>query len=111
MEQGPKQMAWLLLVFAGFLEVLWLFAMKQSDGFKNWQSGLLSIVAASASFFLLAYVLKYIPAGTAYAVWSGIGAIGTAIIGILVFGERRNFLRIISIGLIIFGIVGLKLAT
>lgn len=104
-------MAWLLLILAGFLEVLWLYAMKQSEGFKNWRSGLLSIVAASVSFFLLALVLKDIAAGTAYAVWSGIGATGTAVIGILIFGDRRNLLRIMSIGLIVFGIIGLKLTT
>lgn len=102
-------MAWLFLLIAGFLEVVWLHAMKQSNGFKNWRSSLLSIVAASASFFLLAHALNGIPAGTAYAVWTGIGAVGTAVIGIIIFGEQRNFLRLLSIGLILLGILGLRL--
>lgn len=103
-------MAWSLLIIAGFLEVIWLYALKQSNGFQHRRSMLLSIVAASASFILLAYALKAIPAGTAYAVWTGIGAVGTALFGILVFREQRNFLRLLSICLIISGILGLMLS-
>lgn len=101
-------MAWSILLLAGVLEVLWLYAMKQSNGFQDWRSSLLSIVAASVSFFLLAYALKDIPAGTAYAVWTGMGAIGTAVVGIFIFGDQQNFLKLLSMGLIIFGIFGLK---
>jgi len=104
-------MAWLFLFMAGVMEVIWLQAMKQSNGFKNWRSSLLSIVAASASFFLLALSLNGIPVGTAYAVWTGIGAVGTAVIGIIIFGEQRNFLTLLSLGLIILGILGLRLST
>lgn len=102
-------MAWSFLLMAGFLEVIWLYALKQSNGFQNWRNGFLSITAACASFFLLTYALKDIPAGTAYAVWAGIGAIGSAIVGICIFGDQRNFLRLLSMSLIILGILGLKI--
>lgn len=101
-------MAWVLLLIAGFLEVVWLHALKQTNGFKDFRNSVLSIVTASASFFLLAYALKDIPAATAYAVWTGMGATGTAVVGILIFGEPRNFLRLLSLAVIIGGIIGLK---
>lgn len=101
-------MGWVLLLIAGLLEVVWLYHLKQSNGFRDLRNSVLSIVAASASFFFLAYALKDISAATAYAVWTGVGAIGTAIVGIFIFGEPRNFLRLLSMALIICGILGLK---
>lgn len=101
-------MAWILLLIAGLLEVGWLYTLSQSNGFKNLRNSVLSILTASASFFLLAYALKGISAATAYAVWTGIGAIGTAVVGIFIFGEPRNVLRLLSIALIVGGILGLK---
>lgn len=100
-------MSWVLLLIAGVLEVVWLHHLKQSNGFKDLRNSVLSMAAASASFFLLSYALKDISAATAYAMWTGVGAIGTAIVGILVFGEPRHFLRLLSMALIIGGILGL----
>ena len=103
-------MSWLVLVVAGLLEVAWAFALKPSHGFSLLLPSIATFVLMAASFFLLSYAMKNLPLGTAYAVWTGIGAVGTAIVGILFLGESASLMRIASIGLIVIGIAGLKLA-
>ena len=100
--------AWWLLVLAGLLEVVWAIGLKYSDGFRKPGPTAVTVTAMIASFYYLAQALKTLPVGTGYAVWTGIGAVGTAAIGILVFGESRDWARVASIALIVAGIIGLK---
>ena len=101
-------MAWAFLIIAGLLEIVWAIALKYSEGFtKLWPSAMF-IVAAWLSFLCLSFALKSIPMGNAYAVWTGIGAVGIAIIGMIWFSEPVTIVRIVCIVLIIAGIVGLK---
>ena len=100
--------AWLLLVVAGLLEVVWSISMKASQGFTKPQFITITIIAAALSFWLLGLALRQLPVGTAYAAWTGIGAVGAAILGILLFNEPPTIARIICISLIVIGIVGLK---
>ncbi|MBD2814645.1 quaternary ammonium compound efflux SMR transporter SugE [Xenorhabdus sp. Flor] len=104
-------MSWLILLIAGLLEVVWAVGLKYTQGFSRLVPSLITISAMSVSVGLLAYAMKNLPAGTAYAIWTGVGAVGTAIFGIMVLGESANFARILSLGLIIVGIIGLKLAS
>ena len=91
--------------------MVWAIGLKSSDGFRRpWVSGF-TVAMMIASFYFLAQALKTLPVGTAYAIWTGIGAVGTAIVGMLVFGESREIGRVVSIVLIVAGIVGLKLAS
>jgi len=101
-------MAWSYLLIAGLLECGWAIGMKYTDGFSKLVPSTLVIVAMAASFWLLSESMKTIPVGTAYAVWTGIGAIGVATMGMLFLGESRETSRIICLLLIIAGIVGLK---
>lgn len=101
-------MAWLLLVVAGLLEIVWSISMKASEGFTKHQFTAITLVAAGLSFWLLGLALRQLPVGTAYAVWTGIGAVGAAILGILLFKEPTTLARIVCIALIVGGIVGLK---
>jgi quaternary ammonium compound-resistance protein SugE len=101
--------AWMLLVVAGGLEVVWLVALKRSESFAHPAYGVVSVVVAWLSFALLAVTMRAIPAGTAYAVWTGVGAAGGAIAGIVLFGESMNAIRLASVSLIVLGIVGVKL--
>ncbi len=101
--------AWLLLLIAGLLEPVWAGAMKESDGFTKLWPAVLTLVASCSSFVLLGMSLKALPVGTAYAVWTGLGAVGTAILGIMMFNEPTNAVRVGSIALIVVGIAGLKL--
>ncbi len=103
-------MAWLWLGLAGLLEVVWAVALKYSDGFSRPAATGVFVVAGIGSFVLLAEALREIPLGTAYAVWTGIGAVGTAAYGMLVLGEPADALRLTSIVLIVAGIAGLKLS-
>lgn len=103
-------MAWTMLVIAGLLEIGWAIGLKYTDGFTRWVPSALTIVAMAGSMWLLALALRSIPIGTAYAVWTGIGAAGTALLGIILFAEPATALRLASIGLIVAGIAGLKLA-
>jgi quaternary ammonium compound-resistance protein SugE len=96
---------------AGLLEVVWAIGLKSSDGFRKPGISALTVVAMIASFYGLAQALKEMPVGTGYAVWTGIGAVGTAIAGMVFFGESREAGRLLSIALIVCGIVGLKLAS
>ena len=103
--------AWFVLVIAGLCEVGWAVGLKYTEGFSRLGPSLATLAAMALSVVLLGWSLKVLPLGTAYAVWTGIGAVGTAILGIFLFGESRETLRFVSIGLIVAGIVGLKLVT
>ena len=104
-------MPWLLLLLAGLFEVAWAIGLKYTDGFSRPLPTLLTLSAMGVSVLLLAMAVKQLPLGTAYAVWVGVGAVGTAILGIVLLGESANPGRLISLGLIVAGIIGLKLAT
>jgi len=104
-------MAWVYLFVAGLFEVVWAIAMKYAEGFTKPLSSGITIVAMLISIFFLSRALKTLPVGTGYAVWTGIGAVGTALMGILLFGESREIARVLFIFLIIAGIVGLKLTS
>ena len=101
---------WLLVLVAGLLEIVWALSLKASDGMTRPLPALVTVVAAAASFWALAVAMRDLPAATPYAGWVGIGAIGVAIFGILWFGEGSGALRLAGIGLIVAGIVALKLA-
>ena len=107
--KNPVTLAWLALFVAGLLEIVWSVAMKASQGFTRWPLTALTFVAAWASFGLLGLAMKQLPLGTAYAVWTGIGAVGAAILGILLFNEPATAGRIACIAMILAGILGLKL--
>ena len=104
-------MAWFLLFIAGLLEIGWAVGLKYTEGFTRLWPSVLTLTSMAASVGILALALKTLPMGTAYAVWTGIGAVGTAICGIILFGDPATAARIGSIGLIVAGIVGLKLVT
>jgi quaternary ammonium compound-resistance protein SugE len=104
-------MAWLYLFVAGLFEVGWAIGLKYTEGFTRLMPSLLTVGAMILSLALLGLALKTLPVGTAYAVWTGIGAVGTAALGIYLFGEPATAARLASIGLIVAGIVGLKLVT
>ena len=103
--------AWLWLVFAGLLEVAWAIGLKASNGFRRPGVSALTVLGMIASFYGLAQALRVLPVGTGYAVWTGIGAVGTAIAGIVLFGESRDPGRLLSVALIVAGIVGLRLTS
>ncbi|OYT68615.1 MAG: hypothetical protein CFK49_00985 [Armatimonadetes bacterium JP3_11] len=102
-------MAWLFLLIAGLLEIVWATALKFSNGFTRLTPTIVALTTAWASFWFLSLAIRKIPIGTAYAVWVGIGAVGVAIVGIFWFKEPRDFWRLFFIGLIVIGVVGLKL--
>jgi quaternary ammonium compound-resistance protein SugE len=104
-------MAWFLLLVAGLLEVGWAIGLKYTDGFTRLVPSALTLLAMAASVLLLGVAMKTLPVGTSYAVWVGVGAVGTAILGIVLFNEPANIGRLVSLGLILAGIIGLKLAT
>ena len=104
-------MAWVVLVVAGLFEVAWAIGLKYTDGFTRLWPSVATVVAMVASVVLLAWAMKTLPVGTAYAVWTGIGAVGTVILGIALFGEAATLARLACVGLIVAGIVGLKLVT
>jgi quaternary ammonium compound-resistance protein SugE len=103
--------AWTLLIVAGLLEVVWAVGLKYTEGFTRMLPSAITLTAMVVSIVLLGRALQTIPVGTGYAVWTGIGAVGTALVGILVLGEPRDFGRLVSLVAIIGGIVGLKLAS
>lgn len=103
--------SWILLLVAGLLEVVWAIGLKYTEGFSRLLPSVVTISAMIASVWLLALALKGIPVGTGYAVWTGIGAVGTAILGIVLFGEAATAARLACIGLIVAGIFGLKLVS
>jgi quaternary ammonium compound-resistance protein SugE len=104
-------MNWILLVLAGLCEVAWAIGLKYTEGFTRPLPTVGTISAMLISIWLLGIAMKSLPVGTAYAVWVGIGAVGTAILGIILLNESANAARLVSLGLIVAGIVGLKLAT
>jgi len=104
-------MAWTYLLIAGLLEIVWAIGLKYTEGFTKLVPSLVTGVALVASMVFLALALRAIPVGTGYAIWTGIGAVGTAILGIILFAEPATLARLGCIGLIVAGIVGLKLVT
>jgi len=104
-------MAWLALIVAGLLEVGWAIGLKYTVGFSRLWPSVGTVLAMILSFGLLSYALKTIPVGTGYAVWTGIGTAGTAVLGMMFLGESRELLRMVCIGLILAGVLGLKFAS
>lgn len=104
-------MAWFILFIAGLLEIGWAVGLKYTDGFTRMIPTVLTLVSMVASVGLLGLSLKTLPLGTAYAVWTGIGTVGTALLGIVLFGDSATAARLACIGLIVIGIVGLKVLT
>jgi quaternary ammonium compound-resistance protein SugE len=102
-------MAWLILVCAGLLEIVWATALKQSEGFTRLWPSIVGIGGALLSFVLLALALRQLPAGTGYAIWVGIGAVGVVVAGIILLGEAASAGRLLFLSLIVVGIVGLRL--
>lgn len=102
-------MAWFYLFVAGLMEVAWAVGLKYTEGFTRLWPSVWTGAALALSMLLLAAALRTLPLGTAYAVWTGIGAVGTALLGIILFGEPRDALRLICIGLVVAGVVGLSL--
>jgi quaternary ammonium compound-resistance protein SugE len=101
-------MAWIYLIIAGLLEIFWAISLKYTDGFAKLWPTVATVCGMIASFYFLAHALKVIPVGTGYAVWTGIGAAGTALLGIVLFAESASPSRLLCIVLIVAGIVGLK---
>jgi len=104
-------MAWIVLFIAGILEIVWAFYMKQSDGFTRLVPSVITLLAMIASISLLAFAMRSLPLGTAYTIWTGIGAVGAFAVGILVLGEAANPLRVLAAVLIIGGIVLMKFSS
>ena len=104
-------MAWVYLVIAGLLEIAWAIGMKQSQGWTRLWPSVWTLVTMAISFWLLSVAMKSLPAGTAYAVWTGIGAAGTAILGVIIFKEPATAGRLVCVLLIVSGVIGLKLVT
>ncbi len=104
-------MAWIYLLFAGLFEIGWAVGLKFTAGFTRPFPTVLTVASMAVSLFLLGLALKTLPLGTAYAIWTGIGTVGTVVLGILLFGESTHALRLACIGLIVLGIVGLKVVS
>ena len=104
-------MAWISLSLAGLLEVVWAYYMKQSHGFTRLGPSIITLVAMIASFALLSFSMRSLPLGTAYTIWTGIGAVGAFLLGLMVLGEPANALRIIAAFLIVSGLVLMKMAS
>lgn len=104
-------MSWILLLIAGLLEVAWAAGLKTSEGFTRLWPSVFTLVTAVGSFVLLAFAMRQLPLGTAYAVWTGIGAVGAFVFGIVVMGEALSAARVASAALIVIGLIGLKLSS
>lgn len=109
LKSETSEMPWVFLIAAGLCEVVWAVALKYSQGFTRPIASAIAIVVMLLSFVLLAQAMRSMPLGTSYAIWTGIGAVGTAVVGMVWFGESRDVVRVACIGIIILGIVGLKL--
>ena len=109
--KGRAAMAWLMVVTAGLLEMVWSYSAKQADGFTKWGWAALTMSASLASFFLLTFSLRTLPLGTAYAVWTGLGAVGSFIVGVILLGEPLGSWRVLSALLIVAGVIGLRLTS
>lgn len=103
--------AWLMILAAGAMEIVWAYSAKQSEGWTNWRWGAVTIASSLVSFVLLTFAMKSLPLGTAYAVWTGIGAVGSFILGIWLLGESANVYRVGSALLVVVGIVGMRLSS
>ena len=103
--------AWLLLIAAGAFEVVWAVSLKYTQGFTRLGPSLITVAGMAISFWLLSLALRSFPVGTAYAVWTGIGAAGTALVGMWLLGEPRDVGRLVSLGCIVLGIIGLRLTS
>jgi len=104
-------MAWFFLTLAGLFEIVWAIALKYSEGFSKFWPSAITVVGMAISIYFLALALKTLPLGVAYSIWTGIGAIGTVILGMILFEESKEVLKIVFILMIVAGIVGLKLIT
>ncbi len=104
-------MAWLILILAGIFEVIWAYAMKMSEGFTKLTPSIITIVFMILSFVLLAHAMRTLPLGTAYTIWTGIGAVGSFLIGILVLGEPATALRMLAAILIVSGLILMKVSS
>ncbi|MDU6924556.1 quaternary ammonium compound efflux SMR transporter SugE [Franconibacter helveticus] len=104
-------MSWIILFIAGLLEVVWAVGLKYTHGFTRLAPSLITVTSMIISIVMLSFAMKTLPTGTAYAVWTGIGAVGAAIAGIVLLGESASLARIASLALIVVGIVGLKFST
>lgn len=104
-------MAWISLLFAGLLEIVWAFSMKQSHGFTRLWPSVVTLVTMAASFALLSFSMRSLPLGTAYTIWTGIGAVGAFVVGLIVLGEPANTMRIVAACLIVGGLVLMKLSS
>ena len=102
-------MGWVFLFIAGFSEIIFAISLKYNEGFTKLYPSLVTMVSGGVSFYLLMLAIKTLPLGTAYAIWTGMGAVGVAILGVFLFKESAEWIRIISISFIVIGIVGLKL--
>ncbi|ENV91670.1 quaternary ammonium compound efflux SMR transporter SugE [Acinetobacter bereziniae] len=104
-------MAWIVLVFAGIFEIVWAYTMKMSEGFTKLTPSIITLFFMILSFGLLAYAMRTLPLGTAYTIWTGIGAIGSFLVGIFILGEPATAMRMLAAVLIIFGLVLMKLSS
>lgn len=104
-------MAWLMVGLAGIFEIIWAYAMKRSDGFSKLCPSMITLAFMLMSFVLLSYAMRSLPLGTAYTVWSGIGAVGSFVVGILVLNEPMNLLRMLGVMMIVGGIILMKVTT
>ena len=104
-------MSWIILFIAGLLEVVWAIGLKYTHGFTRLVPSVITVTAMIVSVVMLSWAMKNLPTGTAYAVWTGIGAVGAAITGMVLLGESANPARLLSLALIVAGIIGLKLST
>lgn len=104
-------MSWLYLLLAGLLEIVWAVMLKYTEGFTRLTPSIITVTTMIVSFYFLANAAKELPIGTAYAIWAGIGAVGTALVGIFVLGEPANVMKIVSLLLVVAGIMGLKYFT
>ena len=102
-------MAWLILLLAGAVEIVMALSLKAADGWSRPLPGAIGIVAALASIFLLTHAMKALPAGTAYAVWTGIGAVGVTLLGMVMHGDSASPVRLLCVGLVVAGVIGLRL--
>ncbi len=104
-------MAWIYLVIAGIFEVVWAVGLKYTQGFTKLYPSLITGIGMIISFYFLSMAIKELPMGTAYAVWTGIGALGTVLLGIILFQEPYNIMRLLFLSMIFFGIIGLKVTS
>jgi quaternary ammonium compound-resistance protein SugE len=109
--QAEALVNWIVLLVAGLFEIGWAIGLKYTEGFTRFWPSIATIAAMIVSIALLGYAVRSLPVGTAYAVWVGVGAVGTALLGIALFGESASVGRLLSLGLVVAGIIGLKLTT